>query len=178
MDIIQEVEKEQLAKLTGGRRIPEFRPGDTIRVNVKVVVAGSVSNRNWTALARQLNRRTGDASYARRCTGGCRSASKIMHSKIFLFSRIGRARAISMYGSSNLTTPAGNRQWNDLVTLRSLPTYRVLRKTFEEYARDRAIRPAYRTYSTPPLRTWYRGQRPANRSVPHNFSPRACHRSS
>ena len=37
MDIIQEVEKEQLAKLTGGRRIPEFRPGDTIRVNVKVV---------------------------------------------------------------------------------------------------------------------------------------------
>ena len=37
MDIIQEVEKEQLAKLTAGRRIPEFRPGDTIRVNVKVV---------------------------------------------------------------------------------------------------------------------------------------------
>ena len=37
MDIIQEVEKEQLAKLTGGRQIPEFRPGDTIRVNVKVV---------------------------------------------------------------------------------------------------------------------------------------------
>lgn len=37
MNIIQEVEKEQLAKLAGGRRIPEFRPGDTIRVNVKVV---------------------------------------------------------------------------------------------------------------------------------------------
>lgn len=37
MDIIQEVEKEQLAKLTAGRQIPEFRPGDTIRVNVKVV---------------------------------------------------------------------------------------------------------------------------------------------
>jgi large subunit ribosomal protein L19 len=37
MDIIQEIEKEQLAKLTGGRQIPEFRPGDTIRVNVKVV---------------------------------------------------------------------------------------------------------------------------------------------
>ncbi len=123
-------------------------------VNVKVVVAGSVANRNWTALARQLNRRTGDPSYARRCSGGCRSASKIMHSKVFLFSRIGRQRAISMYGSSNLTTPAGNRQWNDLVTLHSLPTYRVLRKTFEEYAKDRAIRPSYRRYSTPPFRTW------------------------
>jgi large subunit ribosomal protein L19 len=37
MDIIQKVEKAQLAKLTGGRPIPDFRPGDTIRVNVKVV---------------------------------------------------------------------------------------------------------------------------------------------
>jgi large subunit ribosomal protein L19 len=37
MDIIQQVEKAQLAKLTGGRPIPDFRPGDTIRVNVKVV---------------------------------------------------------------------------------------------------------------------------------------------
>jgi large subunit ribosomal protein L19 len=37
MDIIQQVEQEQLAKLASGREIPDFRPGDTIRVNVKVV---------------------------------------------------------------------------------------------------------------------------------------------
>jgi large subunit ribosomal protein L19 len=37
MDIIQKVEQEQLAKLAGERRIPDFRPGDTLRVNVKVV---------------------------------------------------------------------------------------------------------------------------------------------
>ena len=37
MNIIQQVEKEQLDKLTAERRIPEFRPGDTLRVNVKVV---------------------------------------------------------------------------------------------------------------------------------------------
>ena len=37
MDIIQQVEQEQLAKLAAGRDIPEFRPGDTVRVNVKVV---------------------------------------------------------------------------------------------------------------------------------------------
>jgi large subunit ribosomal protein L19 len=37
MDIIQQVEQEQLAKLASGRAIPDFRPGDTIRVNVKVV---------------------------------------------------------------------------------------------------------------------------------------------
>ena len=37
MDIIQQIEKEQLAKLTSNRTIPDFRPGDTIRVNVRVV---------------------------------------------------------------------------------------------------------------------------------------------
>ena len=37
MNIIQELEKEQVAKLTSDREIPTFRAGDTLRVNYKVV---------------------------------------------------------------------------------------------------------------------------------------------
>ena len=37
MDIIQQLEKEQLAKLSAGKDIPDFEPGDTVIVNVKVV---------------------------------------------------------------------------------------------------------------------------------------------
>jgi large subunit ribosomal protein L19 len=37
MNIIEELEKEQMAKLSAGKVIPEFGPGDTIVVNVKVV---------------------------------------------------------------------------------------------------------------------------------------------
>ena len=37
MDLIQEINKEQLEKLTAGKTIPEFGPGDTLIVNVKVV---------------------------------------------------------------------------------------------------------------------------------------------
>jgi large subunit ribosomal protein L19 len=37
MNVIQELEQEQIAQLTAGRQIPEFAPGDTIRVSVKVV---------------------------------------------------------------------------------------------------------------------------------------------
>ena len=37
MNIIQQLEAEQIAKLTGTRAIPEFRPGDTLKVGVKVV---------------------------------------------------------------------------------------------------------------------------------------------
>jgi len=37
MNLIQQIEAEQIAKLTAARKIPEFRPGDTLRVGVKVV---------------------------------------------------------------------------------------------------------------------------------------------
>ena len=37
MDIIQELEKEQITKLTAEKQIPDFRPGDTVKVDVKVV---------------------------------------------------------------------------------------------------------------------------------------------
>ncbi len=37
MDIIQQLEKEQAEKLAAARPVPDFRPGDTVQVNVKVV---------------------------------------------------------------------------------------------------------------------------------------------
>ena len=36
MNLIQTIEKEQLEKLSAGREIPSFGPGDTVIVNVKV----------------------------------------------------------------------------------------------------------------------------------------------
>ena len=37
MNLIQQLEAEQIQSLTQARAIPEFRPGDTLRVGVKVV---------------------------------------------------------------------------------------------------------------------------------------------
>ncbi|MCL2714657.1 MAG: 50S ribosomal protein L19 [Alphaproteobacteria bacterium] len=37
MDLIQQLEKEQFDRLSAGRTIPKFAPGDTVIVNVKVV---------------------------------------------------------------------------------------------------------------------------------------------
>lgn len=37
MNIIQKFEAEQIARLTGMRAVPDFIPGDTLRVSVKVV---------------------------------------------------------------------------------------------------------------------------------------------
>jgi large subunit ribosomal protein L19 len=37
MNVLKEIEAEQIAKLTAGKEIPDFHPGDTLVVNVKIV---------------------------------------------------------------------------------------------------------------------------------------------
>ena len=37
MNLIQELEQEQVKKLSAGKDIPDFAPGDTVVVNVKVI---------------------------------------------------------------------------------------------------------------------------------------------
>ena len=37
MNIIEQIEAEQIEELTAGRTIPKFNPGDTVRINVKVI---------------------------------------------------------------------------------------------------------------------------------------------
>ena len=36
MNIIENIEKEQISKLIEGKNIPEFKPGDTLKVHTKV----------------------------------------------------------------------------------------------------------------------------------------------
>ncbi len=37
MNLLKQIENEQVAKLSAGKEIPEFQPGDTLIVNVKIV---------------------------------------------------------------------------------------------------------------------------------------------
>jgi large subunit ribosomal protein L19 len=37
MNLLKEIENEQMAKLAAGKDIPDFHPGDTLIVNVKIV---------------------------------------------------------------------------------------------------------------------------------------------
>jgi large subunit ribosomal protein L19 len=37
MNLLQQLEREQVAKLSAGKDMPDFAPGDTVIVNVKVV---------------------------------------------------------------------------------------------------------------------------------------------
>ena len=37
MDVIGEIDRAEVDRLTGERPVPDFKPGDTVRVNVKVI---------------------------------------------------------------------------------------------------------------------------------------------
>ena len=37
MNLLKEIENEHMAKLTAGKEIPDFQPGDTLVVNVKIL---------------------------------------------------------------------------------------------------------------------------------------------
>ena len=47
MNLIQQLEAEQIAKLTEGKVIPNFRAGDTVRVGVRVVEGERVRTQNF-----------------------------------------------------------------------------------------------------------------------------------
>jgi len=102
-------------------------------------VAESVRNKQWFRIRDALGKDPNDGSFAVRCRNACRTARYVMHAKIFLFSRAGSKRHISMFGSTNLTKAAGNRQWNDQVTTANKGLYDFFVKTFKEYAADEAV---------------------------------------
>lgn len=41
MNIVEAFEKQQIEKLTSGKTMPDFKPGDTVRVNVRIVEGAS-----------------------------------------------------------------------------------------------------------------------------------------
>jgi len=108
-------------------------------VNVQVVVAESVRNKQWFRIRDALSTNPKDRSFAVRCHNACRTDRYVMHAKIFLFSQAGKRKHVSMFGSTNLTKAAGNRQWNDQTTTANKGLYDFFVQTFKEYAADRTV---------------------------------------
>ena len=71
MNLIQQLEAEQIAALTAKRAIPQFRPGDTLKVGVKVVEGdrARVQNYEGVCIARS-NRAMGSNFTVRKMSFG------------------------------------------------------------------------------------------------------------
>ena len=71
MNLIQTLEAEQIAKITETKKIPEFRPGDTLKVGVKVVEGdrSRVQNFEGVCIARS-NKGVGSSFTVRKISFG------------------------------------------------------------------------------------------------------------
>ncbi|MDB5694385.1 MAG: ribosomal protein [Alphaproteobacteria bacterium] len=71
MNLIQQLEAEQIESLTQGRPIPEFRPGDTLRVGVKVVEGDRTRIQNFEGVCiARANRGLGSSFTVRKISFG------------------------------------------------------------------------------------------------------------
>ena len=71
MDIIQQLEAEAIESLAQGRNIPEFRPGDTLRVGVKVVEGERTRIQNFEGVCiARANRGMGSSFTVRKISFG------------------------------------------------------------------------------------------------------------
>src|SRR5438067_7377874 len=71
MNLIQQLEAEQIQALTSGRVIPEFRPGDTLRVGVKVVEGDRTRVQNFEGVCiARANRGMGSSFTVRKISFG------------------------------------------------------------------------------------------------------------
>ena len=71
MNIIQQLEAEQIAKLTATKTHPEFRPGDTLRVGVKVVEGERTRVQNYEGVCiARANRGMGSSFTVRKISFG------------------------------------------------------------------------------------------------------------
>ena len=71
MNLIQQLEAEQIAQLTSARAIPEFRPGDTLRVGVRVVEGDRTRIQNYEGVCiARANRGLGSSFTVRKISFG------------------------------------------------------------------------------------------------------------
>ena len=71
MNLIQQLEAEQIAQLTSARAIPEFRPGDTLRVGVRVVEGDRTRIQNYEGVCiARANRGMGSSFTVRKISFG------------------------------------------------------------------------------------------------------------
>jgi len=124
-----------------------------VSVRLLMSLGKAEGNGSYSRLRRALRKKRPNTlpprfrSWARACDRSCRGHRGIAHSKLFIFSKVGRAERVVMSTSANATEVAVQYQWNDLFTVTgSKPIYGGFMRAFAESARDRPVRQGYRVF--------------------------------
>jgi len=106
-------------------------------VHVQVLLNGNWTSRQTTRMQRVLGKNVDKRHFLRICQRSCRGKTGNLHSKFFLFTDIGTAQNVVMFGSVNLTGFGARTQWNDLFTATDRKVlHNRLRDVFASMKRD------------------------------------------
>ena len=118
-------------------------------VNVKVILDREIASAPSRRLRAELGSNRKHRSWAVFCKNSCRGARGQMHTKFYVFSRVGRTERVVMISSGNLNNGAANMGWNDIYTItKSLPVYNRYAKIHAEMSKDRPVMPKRQRYRT------------------------------
>jgi phosphatidylserine/phosphatidylglycerophosphate/cardiolipin synthase-like enzyme len=88
-------------------------------------------------------------SYAKTCIKSCRGRGGAAHSKVFIFSKTGKAHEVVMSGSANLTVAGAVNQWNDMYTwVDNRQIFRFAVGVYKEMWADEPVKQQYVTHRT------------------------------
>jgi phosphatidylserine/phosphatidylglycerophosphate/cardiolipin synthase-like enzyme len=95
------------------------------------------------------HRKQARRSYAKTCMQSCRGARGAAHSKIYLFSKTGKAENVVMSGSANLTVAGAVNQWNDMYTwVDNRKMFKFAVRVYKEMWQDTPVAQQFVQYST------------------------------
>lgn len=106
-------------------------------VNVQLIFDGHHVFPQETRLQQTLGKNPNKRSFAMFCADSCRGTKGVMHQKVFLFDKAGKAENVVMVGSNNMTLYNATKQWSDIYTVVGDPAmYFMYSGVFEQMKAD------------------------------------------
>ena len=126
-------------------------------VHVRLLIDSHTETDQIRRLRSFLGTGTSDGSYLRTCRFSCMSSTKsFIHSKLYLFSRTGGAKYVSMNSSANPAETGVSRSWNNTYTTVGDKTlYDANVDNFNDMLPDKTNPDYYHTVDSPPLKEYF-----------------------
>jgi phosphatidylserine/phosphatidylglycerophosphate/cardiolipin synthase-like enzyme len=137
--------------------VDAHRRGVSVRITMSRGNANAENpNPNYDRLNRVFSTRANAkrpedmTSWIRRCSGSCRGAHGIAHTKVYLFSKVGPARNVMMFGSANATDASARYQWNDMFTVKERPAlWKRWEQILAEMGNDKPLKAPFARFGSP-----------------------------
>jgi phosphatidylserine/phosphatidylglycerophosphate/cardiolipin synthase-like enzyme len=137
---------------TTDKLVAAYRRG----VNVQILIDDGERSSEIRRLENLLGTNKSRSSFVYDCTRSCMSNStSVMHSKFYLFRKVGTTNYVSMVGSANPDKGNTYNSWNNLHTMTDKRIYASLSGYFFNLLKDKTDLNYYRTYTSGMYKLFY-----------------------